>query len=94
MAVPKLLVKILMFPVLFVFLITLFSLIEPMITLTDIPRDSMNCPNTVAFDSVAWGNLSASDHLLYSTGCYALNWDMLVFIGLLAILGVWGWLNK
>ncbi len=91
MAVPDIVKKIFLSPVLYIVIIILFSLIQPMKDLTDTPRAAMNCPNTPNFNQANWSNLSANDHTNYSTGCYALNWDMLAFVGGLILLALWGW---
>lgn len=91
---PKFVKKLFLAPILLVVLLVLNSLIEPMKTLVDIPRVAMNCPNTATFDSVAWNALNAYQHTIYSTGCYMLNWSMLLFIGLLIIIAIWGWMTK
>lgn len=93
MALPDIVKKIFLAPVLYIVIIILFSLIQPTKDVTDTPRISMNCPNTVSFSQSNWSNLSAGDHLSYSTGCYALNWDMIAFVGGLTLLAVWGWLT-
>jgi hypothetical protein len=94
MKLPSLFVKLLMLPLLIIVILVLFSLIEPMKVMTDIPRISMNCPNTNSFDSTAWNSMSSSNHTIYSTSCYALNWDMLIFIVAIGGLAVWAWWNK
>jgi hypothetical protein len=91
MAFPDWIKKISIFPILIVVILILFSLIEPMKTLTDIPRTSMNCPNTISFNVTAWDELDSHRHLIYSTTCLALNLDVLLFIGLLLIAAIIGW---
>jgi hypothetical protein len=91
---PKGLIKVLMFPILIVALLVLNSLIEPMKILTDLPRNAMNCPATASFNATAWSAMTGSQHMIYSTGCYALNGTVIGFIGLLTILAIWGWMSK
>lgn len=92
--IPEFIKKFLLFPILIVVLLILSSLIEPMITLTDLPRNAMNCPLSQDFNQTAWDLMTTSQHTIYSTGCYALNWDVLIFIGLLSALAIWGWFTK
>lgn len=94
MALPKGLIKLILLPVLFVTLIILASLITPMKDLTDGPRKAMNCPGTTTFNQTAWTAQTSSQHTIYSTGCYALHWDVIAFIGLLTVVAIWGWYTK
>lgn len=94
MALPKFFKMLFLFPILLLVIIVLNSLIEPMEANTDPNRASMNCPNTPSFDAVAWNNLSKWSHLTYSTECYILNWDVILFVGLLTGAAIWGWFNK
>jgi hypothetical protein len=91
MVFPNWIKKILMFPILIVVILILFSLIDPMKIMTDIPREAMNCPNTISFNQTAWGELNDNHHLMYSTACLALNADVLAFIGILLIAAIIGW---
>ena len=94
MVLPNWIKKVFMFPVLVIVILVLFSLIEPMKTMSDTPRSDMNCPNTPTFNQTAWDSMSELDHLNYSTGCYAINWDMILFIGGLCMIAVIGWWGK
>ena len=94
MVLPKFTKKLFLFPILIIVLIVLNSFIDPFKTIVDPVRTNMNCPNTDTFNATAWANLSQWDHLQYSTECYALNWSMLGFIGLLTIFAIWGWMSK
>jgi hypothetical protein len=94
MALPKFIIKLFMLPILFIVLIVLASLIEPLKTMTDSPRGDMNCPNTSNFNQTAWSEMDSYKHIGYSTGCYLLNWDVLLFVGLLSAVAIWGWFNK
>lgn len=91
MVLPDLVKKIFLSPVLYIVILVLFSLIQPLKDVTDPPRATMNCPNTATFNQANWTNLSANDHTSYSTGCYILNWDMLLFVGGLVALAIYGW---
>lgn len=95
MALPSVVKKIFLLPLLFLVLLVLASLIEPTKTITDIPRGDMNCPNTNNFNQTQWDNSisDANNHTIYSTGCYALHWDMFAFVGGLTALAIWGWFN-
>lgn len=94
MSLPKFLVKIFNFPLLVGVLLILSSLIEPMKVLTDVPRGAMNCPGTTVFNQTAWSLMTSAQHTIYATGCYALNWDVLAFVGGLLIIAIWGWMTK
>ena len=94
MTLPSLIKKIFLFPILFIVLIVLASLIQPMITLTDSPRNDMNCPLTNNFNQTQWDSMTQYQHTIYSTGCYALHWDVIAFIGMLSGLAMWGWFSK
>ena len=91
MALPSFLRKLFLFPILIIVLLILSALVEPTKTLTDVPREAMNCPNTDVFNQTAWDSQTAFQFTIYGTTCYALNLYMLLFIGLLGILALWGW---
>lgn len=92
--IPSFVKKIFLFPILIFVLLVLSSLIEPMKTETDVPRNSMNCPNSPTFNQTLWDNQTENQHTIYSTGCYGLHWDVIAFIGGLTALAIFGWFTK
>ena len=66
-----------------------FALIEPMKTLLDSPRSSMNCPGTTNFNQANWDAQTPGEELIYAPTCWVMNLGMLAFIGTLVTMVFW-----